>query len=81
MLEEGIEITFIKEFFGHNDLKTTLRYTHVSNKSLQKIRNPFDNITFSSNIVKMLIKIYQHRFSKVDKRMVFIHLKKNEYCK
>ncbi|MCK4664095.1 MAG: tyrosine-type recombinase/integrase [Bacteroidales bacterium] len=46
MLEEGTDITFIREFLGHNDLKTTMRYTHVSNKTAQKIRNPFDNIKF-----------------------------------
>ncbi|OFX37529.1 MAG: hypothetical protein A2X08_15225 [Bacteroidetes bacterium GWA2_32_17] len=52
MLEEGIDITFIKQFLGHNDLKTTLRYAHVSNKTMQKIRNPFDNIKFEGSTVK-----------------------------
>jgi len=52
MLEEGIDITFIKQFLGHNDLKTTLRYTHVSNKIAQKLRNPFDNIKFEGSTVK-----------------------------
>jgi len=29
---------------GHNDIKTTLRYTHVSMKAIQKIESPLDKI-------------------------------------
>jgi site-specific recombinase XerD len=29
---------------GHKSSKTTEIYTHVSNQSLQKIKNPFDDL-------------------------------------
>jgi integrase/recombinase XerD len=44
LLENGTDITFIQQLLGHNDLKTTLRYTHVSEKSLKKIKSPLDSI-------------------------------------
>ncbi len=38
LLENGTDIRFIQELLGHNDLKTTLRYTHVSQKALKNIK-------------------------------------------
>ncbi len=40
--EAGTDIKLIQELLGHNDIKTTLRYTHVSNRTLEKIKSPFD---------------------------------------
>jgi integrase len=42
--ENGTDITFIQKLLGHNDIKTTLRYTHVSNKDTAKIESPLDKI-------------------------------------
>ena len=44
LLENGTDIRFIQEFLGHNDIKTTLLYTNVTDKSLRKIVSPLDFI-------------------------------------
>lgn len=44
LLENGTDIRFIQEILGHNDIKTTLLYTSVSDKSLRKIKSPLDDI-------------------------------------
>ncbi len=44
LLESGTDIKFIQELLGHNDIKTTLRYTHVSTKSIKKIKSPLDTL-------------------------------------
>jgi len=44
LLESGTDLRFIQELLGHKSSKTTEIYTHVSEKSLQKIRSPFDEL-------------------------------------
>lgn len=44
LLEAGTDIKFIQELLGHSDIKTTLRYTHVSQKSIRNIKSPLDKI-------------------------------------
>lgn len=44
LLENGTDIKYIQDLLGHSDIKTTLRYTHVSIKSLAKIESPLDKI-------------------------------------
>lgn len=44
LLENGTDIRFIQELLGHNDIKTTLVYTHVSDKSIRKIISPLDKL-------------------------------------
>ena len=43
LLENGTDIRFIQELLGHNDIKTTLLYTHVSDSSIRKIKSPLDD--------------------------------------
>jgi integrase/recombinase XerD len=42
--ENGTDIRFIQELLGHKSSRTTEIYTHVSNRSLQMIRSPFDDL-------------------------------------
>lgn len=44
LLESGTDIRFIQELLGHKSSTTTEIYTHVSNKSIQSIRSPFDEL-------------------------------------
>ncbi len=44
MLESGVDLRFIQELLGHKSSKTTEIYTHVSMKSLQNIKSPFDDL-------------------------------------
>lgn len=44
LLESGTDLRFIQELLGHNSSKTTEIYTHVSQKSLQNIKSPFDDL-------------------------------------
>ncbi|MEO6718702.1 MAG: tyrosine-type recombinase/integrase [Ferruginibacter sp.] len=44
LLENGTDISLIQKMLGHNDIKTTLRYTHVSQRDIGKIESPLDKI-------------------------------------
>ncbi len=43
LLENGTDIRYIQTLLGHSSPKTTMIYTHVTEPSLRKIKNPFDS--------------------------------------
>jgi integrase/recombinase XerD len=44
LIEMGTDINFVQKLLGHQDIKTTLIYTHVSNKLISKIISPLDKL-------------------------------------
>ena len=44
LLDKGIDVVFIQKLLGHNDIKTTLKYLHVTNKDLIQILSPLEDI-------------------------------------
>ncbi len=49
LLENGTDITYIQKLLGHNDIKTTQRYLHVSKQDISKIESPLDKILRKKN--------------------------------
>ena len=44
LLEFGTDITLIQKLLGHNDIKTTLQYTHVADKTIANVQSPLDKL-------------------------------------
>lgn len=45
MVENGTDINLIQKLAGHNNVKTTMIYTHISHNHISKIKSPIANIT------------------------------------
>jgi len=48
LMESGTDVRYIQELLGHKDIKTTLLYTHVTNKSIEKITSPLDALNLNA---------------------------------
>jgi integrase/recombinase XerD len=44
LLDKGTDVTMIMKLLGHNDIKTTLRYLHVTNRDMLQIISPLDEL-------------------------------------
>lgn len=48
LLEDRVDIRYIQELLGHGSIRTTERYTHISQKAMGQIRSPLDTFGLSS---------------------------------
>lgn len=44
LLEMGTDISHIQKLLGHNDIKTTLNYTHIADRTISKVQSPLDHL-------------------------------------
>ncbi|MCP9751069.1 hypothetical protein EGI32_08800 [Ferruginibacter sp. HRS2-29] len=51
LLNNGTDIILVMKLLGHNDIKTTLRYLHVTNRDLLNIVSPLDKPDLGKDIL------------------------------
>lgn len=54
LLDGGTDISLIQKLLGHNDIKTTLRYLHTSNRDMLQIISPLDYLKLDTTVQKKL---------------------------
>jgi len=58
LIEAGTDIRYIQELLGQSSIKTTMIYTHVTNKAINRIQSPLDrlNLTTEEKTSKKMTK-------------------------
>lgn len=44
LLERGVDLRYIQKLLGHDSIKTTEIYTHITKKGMEKLQSPLDNL-------------------------------------
>jgi site-specific recombinase XerD len=47
LLDKGTDVTMIMKLLGHNSIRTTLRYLHLTNRDMLQIMSPLDDLDLS----------------------------------
>jgi site-specific recombinase XerD len=48
LIETGNDVKYIQELLGHSSIKTTMIYTHVTNKAINRIQSPLDRLNLTT---------------------------------
>jgi len=48
LIESGTDIRYIQELPGHSGINTTLIYTHITNKAINRIQSPLDRLNLTT---------------------------------
>jgi integrase/recombinase XerD len=46
LVDNGVPLPIIKDLLGHNSIKTTEVYLHISNKFRKEFKSPLDDLDF-----------------------------------